>query len=390
MTYPIFHLLNSELQKLTAHRWHSTWNRCLKASYWLVVLIQASFIWGQESSILQTEFLYEKAPFPSCHASTIVEATDGTLVSAWFGGTQEKHPDVGIWVSRKVNEAWTAPIEVANGVQYQRVDGTLVRHPTWNPVLLQPKHGPLLLFYKVGPNPQTWWGLLTTSNDSGKTWTAPRQLPEGILGPIKNKPIELANGVIVCPSSTESPGTDLWQVHMELTSDQGLTWRRTESLNDGKSFGAIQPSLLKLSENDLIAVGRTKQKRVFEMRSQDGGITWGEMRASSLPNPNSGVDAVTLADSRHVLIYNHVSGKQDSWGERSPLNLAISKDGSAWQAALKLEDTPKGEFSYPAVIQTRDGLVHATYTWNRKKIKHVVIDPKRIQARDFNEGNWPD
>ncbi len=375
---------------MTAHRWHSTWNRCLKASYWWVVLIQASFIWGQESPILQTEFLYEKAPFPSCHASTIVEATDGTLVSAWFGGTQEKHPDVGIWVSRKVNQAWTAPIEVANGVQYQKIDGTLVRYPTWNPVLFQPKHGPLLLFYKVGPNPQTWWGLVTASNDSGKTWTAPRQLPEGILGPIKNKPIELASGVIVCPSSTESPGTDLWQVHMELTSDQGLTWRRTESLNDGKSFGAIQPSLLKLSENDLIAVGRTKQKRVFETRSQDGGITWGEMRASSLPNPNSGVDAVTLADSRHVLIYNHVSGKQDSWGERSPLNLAISKDGSAWQAALKLEDTPKGEFSYPAVIQTRDGLVHVTYTWNRKKIKHVVIDPKRIQARDFNEGNWPD
>ncbi len=390
MTYPIFHLLNSELQKLTEHRWHSTWNRCLKASYWLVVLIQASIIWGQDSSILQTEFLYENAPFPSCHASTIVEATDGTLVSAWFGGTQEKHPDVGIWVSRKVNQAWTAPVEVANGVQYQKIDGTLVRHPTWNPVLFQPKHGPLLLFYKVGPNPQTWWGLVTASNDSGKTWTAPRQLPEGILGPIKNKPIELANGVIVCPSSTESPGTDLWQVHMELTSDQGLTWRRTESLNDGKTFGAIQPSLLKLSENDLIAVGRTKQKRVFEMRSQDGGITWGEMRVSSLPNPNSGVDAVTLADSRHVLIYNHVSGKQDSWGERSPLNLAISKDGYAWQAALKLEDTPKREFSYPAVIQTRDGLVHVTYTWNRKKIKHVVIDPKKIQARDFNEGNWPD
>jgi len=379
-----------ELQKLTAHRWYSNRNCCFKAGYWLFVLLQASFTWGQEAPILQTEFLYEKAPFPSCHASTIVEAADGTLVSAWFGGTREKHPDVGIWVSRKVNQAWTAPVEVANGVQYQKIDGTLVRHPAWNPVLFQPKNGPLLLFYKVGPNPQTWWGLLSTSNDSGKTWTVPRRLPEGILGPIKNKPIELADGVIICPSSTEAPDTDLWQVHMELTSDQGLTWQRTMSLNDGKSFGAIQPSLLKLSEKELIAVGRTKQKRVFEIRSQDGGITWGEMHASSLPNPNSGVDAVTLVDSRHLLVYNHVSGKQDSWGERSPLNLAISKDGSTWQAALKLEDTPKGEFSYPAVIQTRDGLVHVTYTWNRKRIKHVVIDPKKIQPRDFNQGNWPE
>lgn len=375
---------------MSDQRRHSTWNGWLKACCLILALFQGGRCWSQQTPIIETEFIYEKAPFPSCHASTIVEATDGTLVSAWFGGTQEKHPDVGIWVSRKVNLAWTAPIEVANGVQYQRVDGTLVRHPTWNPVLFQPKNGPLLLFYKVGPNPQTWWGLLTTSTDSGKTWTAPRQLPEGILGPIKNKPIELANGVIVCPSSTESPGTDLWQVHMELTSDLGLTWQRTESFNDGKSFGAIQPSLLKLSEKELIAVGRTKQKRVFEIRSQDGGVTWGEMHASSLPNPNSGVDAVTLVDSRHLLVYNHVSGKSDSWGERSPLNLAISKNGSTWQAALKLEDTPKGEFSYPAVIQTRDGLVHVTYTWNREKIKHVVIDPKKIQPREFNQGKWPE
>lgn len=375
---------------MSAQRRHLKWNSWLKAFCWIMALFQGGLCWSQQSPVIETEFIYEKAPFPSCHASTIVEATDGTLVSAWFGGTQEKHPDVGIWVSRKVNQTWTAPIEVANGVQYQKIDGTLVRHPTWNPVLFQPKNGPLLLFYKAGPSPQTWWGLITTSSDCGKTWTTPRRLPEGILGPIKNKPLELANGDIVCPSSTESPGADLWQVHMELTSDQGLTWRKTEPLNDGKSIGAIQPSLLQLGENGLIAVGRTKQKRVFEIRSQNGGITWGEMHSSSLPNPNSGVDAVTLVDSRHLLVYNHVSGKQDSWGERSPLNLAISKDGSTWQAALKLEDTPKGEFSYPAVIQTRDGLVHVTYTWNRAKIKHVVIDPKKIQPRDFNQGTWPE
>ena len=123
------------------------------------------FSLSQESPIVSSEFLYEKAPFPSCHASTIAETTDGTLVAAWFGGQQEKAPDVGIWVSRKVSNEWTAPTEIANGVQYKKFDGTVVRHPTWNPVLFQPKEGPLLLVYKAGPDPQNWWGLLTTSSD---------------------------------------------------------------------------------------------------------------------------------------------------------------------------------------------------------------------------------
>ena len=347
------------------------------------------FCIGQDSPIIRSEFIFEEASFPSAHASTIVETADGTLLTAWFGGKHENHPGVGIWVSRMVNNAWTPPVEVANGVQYTKVDGTVVRHPTWNPVLFQPKSGPLLLFFKAGPSPQTWWGLLTTSSDNGKTWTTPRRLPEGILGPVKNKPIELANGDMVCPSSTETPDTDLWRVHMELTSDQGITWRRTEPLNDGKIFGAIQPSLMKLGPTEILAVGRTGQNCVFQMKSKDGGSTWSEMQASSLPNPDSGVDAVTLSDSRQLLVYNHVSVKPGVEGERSPLNVAISRDGVAWQAALKLEDSPKEEFSYPAVIQTRDGLVHITYTWNRKKIRHVVVDPKKIQPVDFTQGNWP-
>ncbi len=355
----------------------------------MVAFAADGVLFGQESPIIRSEFIYEEALFPSCHASTIVETSDGTLLTAWFGGQYEKHPGVGIWVSSWANNAWTSPIEVANGVQYTKVDGTIVRHPTWNPVLFQPKSGPLLLFFKAGPSPQTWWGLLTTSNDNGKTWTIPRRLPEGILGPIKNKPIELDNGVMVCPSSTETPDTDLWRVHMELTSDHGLTWRRTEPLNDGKKFGAIQPSLMKLGQIELLAVGRTGQNTVFQMRSNDGGSTWSEMLASSLPNPDSGVDAVSLNDSRHLLVYNHVSVQPGTEGARSPLNVAISNDGVAWKSALKLEDTPKAEFSYPAIIQTRDGLVHITYTWNRKRIRHVVVDPKKIQPVDFQQGNWP-
>ena len=68
---------------------------------------------------------------------------------------------------------------------------------------------------------------------------------------------------------------------------------------------------------------------------------------------------MTLKDGRHLLIYNHTDRG------RSPLNLALSKDGKSWEGALVLENDPGKEFSYPAIIQTSDGLVHMTYTWHR-------------------------
>ena len=99
---------------------------------------------------------------------------------------------------------------------------------------------PLLLFYKVGPNPRQWWGMLISSKDGGKTWGKPSRLPDGILGPIKNKPIQLADGTILCGSSTEHKG---WRVHMESTNDFGKTWKNTGALNTGMTFAAIQPTI---------------------------------------------------------------------------------------------------------------------------------------------------
>lgn len=317
--------------------------------------------------ILKSEFVYETAPFPSCHASTIAETAKGTLVTAWFGGKYEKHPEVGVWVSRQVEGRWTAPIEVANGVQYQNPDGSVHRHPCWNPVLFQPKSGPLLLFYKVGPSPSTWWGMLMTSDDNGATWSIPRRLPEHIDGPVKNKPVQLPNGDLLCGSSTEHDG---WRVHFERTSDLGRTWQRTGPVNDGKEFGAIQPSILFLGGEKLLAVGRTKQGKVFQVASDDLGRTWGSLTATELPNPNAGTDAVTLKDGRHLIVYNHTPKG------RSPLNVAVSRDGKVWNPALVLESEP-GEYSYPAIIQASDGLVHITYTWKRQRVRHVVLDPAK-------------
>jgi predicted neuraminidase len=326
-----------------------------------------------QPGLMKSEFVFESAPFPSCHASTLVE-TKGGLVAAWFAGKHEKAPDVGIWVSRNENGKWTAPVEVANGVQ---PDGS--RHPCWNPVLFQPKDGALLLFYKVGPDPRTWWGVVRSSDDGGNSWNAARNLPDGILGPIKNKPVQLPSGDILCPTSSEHDG---WRVHFERSTDGGKTWIKTDAVNDGKTIGAIQPSILFLGGDRLLAIGRTRQAKIFEVASSDAGKTWGAMALTALPNPNSGTDAVTLRDGRHLVIYNHTAKG------RTPLNVAVSKDGKTWDAALVLESEP-GEYSYPACIQSADGLVHFTYTWKRQRVKHVVVDPAKLESRPIVHGEWP-
>lgn len=327
----------------------------------------------KQPGFLQSEFIYETAPFPECHASTLAES-GGHLLAAWFGGTGEKYPDVGIWVSRLEDKRWTAPQEVANGVQHAGK-----RYPCWNPVLFQPRSGPLLLFYKVGPSPSSWWGMLITSSDGGKSWSEPRRLPEDIFGPIKNKPVQLRNGEILCGSSTENSG---WRVHLERTPDLGKSWELSPPLNDPASYGLIQPTILTHGDGVLQMLCRSRQAAVVESWSQDNGKSWSPMAATSLPNPNSGIDAVTLRDGRQLLVYNHTARG------RSPLNVAISRDGKKWQAAVILENLP-GEYSYPAVIQTADGLVHSTYTWKRQRVRHVVIDPAQLKLWDFVGVDWP-
>jgi predicted neuraminidase len=318
---------------------------------------------------MTSEFIYERASFPSVHASTIAETGDG-LVAAFFGGTREGAADVGIWVSRHVKGAWTPPVEVATGAQ---TGGAQL--PCWNPVLFQLGDGALTLFYKVGPDPRTWWGMVRTSTDAGRTWSDARRLPDGILGPIKNKPVRLGDGAIVSPSSTESTARpSLWRVHFERSVDGGRTWTiaRPAIAPSEPELHAIQPSILVHGGGKLQAIGRSRSQRLFETWSEDGGQTWGPVALTSLPNPSAGTDALTLRDGRHLLVYNHtIKG-------RTPLNVALSHDGRAWAAALVLEREP-GEYSYPAVIQTADGLVHITYTWKRQRVRHVVVDPAQLK-----------
>lgn len=352
--------------------------------------------------VLADEFLYETASFPECHGSTIAELPNGDLVAAFFGGTKERNPDCVIWVCRKEkgSKQWTAPVEVADGVQ-----SPTLRKACWNPVLYQVPGGELLLFYKIGLNVPDWTGHVIRSADGGRTWSKSEQLPDGILGPVKNKP-EWIDGRIISPSSTEGEGG--WRVHLEISDDRGKTWRKVgplaaaealptplqkagESLTpdntDDPEAGdaiatagkhtilAIQPSILVHKDGRLQLLCRSRNGFLATAWSSDRGETWTELSLSNVPNNNSGTDAVTLKDGRHLLVYNNfrtVPGERK--GPRTPLTVAMSEDGINWTPVLVLEDSPVSQYSYPSVIQGKDGKVHIVYTWRRQRIKYRKLE----------------
>jgi predicted neuraminidase len=329
-----------------------------------------------QPGLLKSEFIFERAPFAAAHASTIVQTRDGTLLAAWFGGTRERALDVGIWLSRQEGDQWSQPTEILRGFG----ENGLRRYPCWNPVLFQPKFGPLLLFYKVGPSPENWWGLVTTSDNQGISWSDSKQLPKSYYGPIRNKPVELPDAKLLCGSSSEDAG---WRVHMEWMRSPGKDFGRTGPLNTAREIAAIQPTILVHKLERIQILCRTKQGSIVEAWSHDQGKHWTPLARTALPNPNSAIDSVMLKDGRALLVYNHSST------DRGVLNVALSQDGQNWQAALILEDSPGAEFSYPAVIQTTDDLVHVTYSWKRQRIKHVVIDPAQLRTREIKDGQWP-
>jgi predicted neuraminidase len=334
---------------------------------WLILLT----LWltpGQQKSS-NGEFVFTNAPFASCHASTIVELKNGDLMSAWFGGTGEGKPDTAIWGARRSGGQWSTPSELVREPEI----------PCWNPVLFYAGNGRLWLYYKFGPHPSEWTAGRRYSLDDGKTWSAVEHLPAGIYGPIRAKPLVLDDGTIVSGTSVESYHS--WAAWVERSEDHGLNWTRfgpiTVPAKDSgtTTFGIIQPSVVSLGGRRLRFYARSTSQvaRICIADSEDGGKTWTQARPSDLPNPNSGIDAVSLKDGRIVLVYNHTEKG------RSPLNLAVSRDGEHFTMFQVLEEQP-GEYSYPAMIQSKDGDLQITYTWNRKMIRYVRVPLSSVPA----------
>lgn len=361
----------------------------------------------QDKAIVADEFLYTSTSFPQCHSATIAETEKGDLVATYFGGTKERNPDVCIWVSRKPkgSSEWQAPILAADGVfksgsdearlaGLSGIDSTttaadkgpimdkkISKHPEgyqrkacWNPVVYQVPGGELQIYFKIGSSVADWTGWLIRSKDGGRTWSRREPLKEDYLGPIKNKPI-LSKGRLIAPTSIEKGG---WRLYFEYSDDMGKTWKRSDFVNADEGVKAIQPAIITLKDGRLAAVARTRSEKVGITYSRDNGETWTKLQLIDTPNNNSGLDAVTLKDGRHVMICNEKPiphGIKNGKGARTPLSLMISDDGKTWRHWVTLEDSPISQYSYPSIILTADGHVHCIYTWRRQRIKHVELIP---------------
>jgi len=309
----------------------------------------------------RVDFVFEDdRPFAQCHASTLAQAGDGSLLCAWFGGTREKNPDVAIWLSRFSDGAWSAPRKVAK----------ISETAHWNPVLFVPGEKTVYLFFKVGVEVAPWQTYWMQSEDHGETWSEPVELVPGDIGgrgPVRCKPIVLSDGAWLAGGSTE---LGPWVPFADRSEDQGKTWTRSaDFVIDPETLpgkGAIQPTLWESKPGTVHALMRSQGGRIWQADSDDHGKTWTPIRAISLPNNNSGIDLVRFADGRLWMVYNPT---EKNWGARSPITLGESRDnGVSWTVVGNLEDEPEKEFSYPAIIHTKDG-VAISYTWKRERIR---------------------
>ncbi|MFT4202541.1 MAG: exo-alpha-sialidase [Chitinophagaceae bacterium] len=322
----------------------------------------------QSYRILDSGRVLHNAPFKSCHAATVVATGRDTLLYAWFGGDHESAKDVCIWARFRYlkNNRWGELIKLAEG---KNTNGDSVA--CWNPVLFLSKSGQLFLDYKVGPNPREWWAERKISLDHGKTWSTAQKLPDNFLGPVRNKPFQRADGTILYPSSTESKDEKTWQVHLERSDQYGKHWQYISI--DCDSFGVIQPTILQY-RNRLQMLCRSRQNVIVQTWSSDNGNTWSTLSPIRLPNPNSGIDAVSLHDGTQMLVYNPMVSGKDWWLGRAILKIAVSANGNDWKDVLTLENHgDTGEYSYPAIIESTDHIVHIAYTDDRKNIKFVDI-----------------
>ncbi len=339
--------------------------KCIAAPLaFLIALITP--VYSQKVTVLENQFIFLSAPFESCHASTIVETRSGKLITAWFGGKNEGSNDVQIWMSVKEKSGWSKPVQIADG---KHTDG--IQYATWNPVLFQARDGKLYLHYKVGKNPREWWAMYKVSNDEGKSWSTATKLHDDFLGPIKNKPIQLDDGSILYGSSVETVNGNHWSIHMEMSDANAGSWKKI--LIEADTFQAIQPTIIKHSNGSLQTLSRSKHDVLVQSWSTDNGRSWSTITPTNVPNPNSGVDAATLSNNMHLLVYNPTPAGNNWWEGRAVLRLASSKDGINWKDLYTFEQHDKGEYSYPAIVVGKDGAVHVTYTFNRTKIKYVKL-----------------
>jgi predicted neuraminidase len=352
------------------------------------------------------------------HAPGIVECPNGDLLVSWYRGSGERSADdVAVYGARQRHGAasWSEAFVMADFPGF----------PDCNTTLHIDRHKRLWLFWPIILD-NTWESCLTNYRVSkdyegegspkwdwqGVLFLKPMQFEEEMLKGLESrlqlakdtpprsasnlarlkerignklssrlgwqprcKPTVLPSGRLLLPLYSDTYSVSL----MAISDDDGKTWYASKPL---AGFGNIQPAVLRRHEGTLVAYMRENGplRRIRIAESRDDGITWGSVGATDLPNPGSGLDAVRLENGHWVLVYN------DTTKGRQSLAVSLSNDeGRSWKWTRHLERHENGSYHYPAVIQGRDGTIHAVYSYfvqGGKSMKHAAFNEAWIQQGD--------
>jgi predicted neuraminidase len=352
------------------------------------------------------------------HAPGIVECPNGDLLASWYRGSGERQADdVAVYGARlrKGRKTWGEPFLMAGYPGFPNCNTALFidrKKRLWLfwPLILDNNWSSCLTNYRVSRDYQgegavkwDWQGVIPLKpmnfqeemlkglearlkivKDSPPRKAADlTKLKERIGNKLSSrlgwqprcKPTVLPRGRILLPLYSDTYSVSL----MAISDDDGQTWYAGKPL---AGFGNIQPAVLRRKDGTLLAYMRENGplKRIRVAKSRDDGISWGPVGVTKLPNPGSGLDAVRLASGHWVLVYN------DTTRGRQSLAVSLSGDeGRTWRWTRHLERHPTGSYHYPAVIQGRDGTIHAVYSYfvkGGKSMKHAAFNEAWIKQGD--------
>jgi len=332
-----------------------------------------------EKPYFRAELIFKPSlRFPRCHSSTVTALPDGSLMAAWWNGSEEGGKDLVIRAARRPagKESWEAP----------RILGDTPDTTEGNPVLFAAPNGEVWLFYRAGlPWAKMMWAK---STDTGKTWRKPEIFLDKPGWSFRSRVLLLANGDIIIPVMTHGASgfTPTGSSTAFLYStDNGKTWKQTKQIITKPRNN--EATIIQRSNGSLLSFMRTYDRNasdrfLWQSESFDNGRTWSKASRTVLKNPSSAIELLKLQNGHVVLIFNN------SQEARSPLCLALSlDDGRTWSYKRVLEDSP-GRYSYPTLSQAADGLIHISYTFRRTHIKHVEVNEAWIMEKPWED--YPD
>lgn len=344
------------------------------------------------------------------HASSIVELPSGELFVCWYHGSGERTADdVIVEAARKQRGArdWSPRFTLADTPGFPDTNPALFldsknRLWLWWQAIVANQWESAITKYRVSadytkPGPPKWEAtdtlLIIPRNFAERVKAFFDPLPAGkyrdhVLTHAADKyfsrmgwmtrahPLELPGGRILVPLYSDGYSFSL----VAISDDGGANWFSSEPI---VGLGSIQPSLVRKKEGTIVAYMRDNgpaPKRILISRSTDGGETWTPATDTDIPNPGAGMETIALRDGLWAMIYNDLERGRHS------LVVALSDDeGATWKWKRHLETQPAGhgQFHYPSIIQSRDGTLHASYSYfnaNGKSIKHAHFNVDWVKA----------